>query len=376
MCESCNLADGLGRRAVLTGALGVAGILVAKPALARPNRLLQHPSVTVAPGLNIVSRDSWAENRPPRGKIQVETDVRFLLVHHTAEPGNNYGAGDAPALLRSMYDYHTGSAKGWPDIAYNFLIDQFGVVYEGRSGSLTQASVPDATGGSQGFSQLACFIGNLDVRAPTDAARNSMDRVLAYLADRHGVDITPGATTDFVSRGSNRYPPGVTVHSKTVAGHRDMSLTTCPGSFAYAMVEDNSYATRASAIQRALVTTRTMPPSTKVAEPTTPATTPPTGHEAAAPPGDGLPPPVGAESTNDDSSLPFLAAGGALMLGAAAAAVPLLRRRPRESDAIPTPRATGGAAVVPAPPRKRAEAPHPLSDPERTRIDGEDQENR
>ena len=88
-------------------------------------------------------------------------------------------------------------------------------------------------------SQLACFIGNLDVQAPTAAARESMDRVLAYLADRHAVDITPGATTDFVSRGSNRYPPGVEVHTKTVAGHRDMSATTCPGAFAYAMVEDN-----------------------------------------------------------------------------------------------------------------------------------------
>lgn len=76
---------------------------------------LQLPTVTVARGLEIVTRDGWAENRPPRGVIQVETDVRFLLVHHTAEPGNDYGPGDAPGLLRSMYDFHTGYAKGWPE---------------------------------------------------------------------------------------------------------------------------------------------------------------------------------------------------------------------------------------------------------------------
>lgn len=91
MCESCNGADGMSRRALLAGVVGgAAGVLVARPALARPALPLQLPTVTVAPGLEIVTRDGWAQNRPPRGEIQVETDVRFLLVHHTAEPGNNW----------------------------------------------------------------------------------------------------------------------------------------------------------------------------------------------------------------------------------------------------------------------------------------------
>lgn len=348
MCESCNGADGLSRRALLAGAVGAAGILVARPALALPTMPLQLPTVTVAPGLDIVTRDGWAENRPPRGEIQVETDVRFLLVHHTAEPGNKYGPGDAPALLRSMYDYHTGSAKGWPDIAYNFLIDQFGVVFEGRSGSLTQASIPDATGGSQGFSQLACFIGNLDVQAPTDAARDSMDRVLAYLAERHGVDITPGATTDFVSRGSNRYASGAPVHTKTVAGHRDMSTTTCPGDFAYAMVEDNSFAARASAIRQASATTTTAPTttttSTTITEPTTLATTPAGGDEAATPTGGDSHPPVDEESNSGRLSVPLIVAGGALVLGAAAA-VTLFLRRSRERSGPGAPAEASSSSV-------------------------------
>src|SRR3546814_377096 len=112
MCESCNRAGGLSRRTLLAGAIGgAAGVLVTPQALARPTPSVQLPTVSVAPGLEIVTRDGWAQNRPPRGKIQVETDVRFLLVHHTAEPGNNYGPGDAPALLRGMYDYHTSSDR-------------------------------------------------------------------------------------------------------------------------------------------------------------------------------------------------------------------------------------------------------------------------
>lgn len=352
MCESCNGADGMSRRALLAGVVGgAAGVLVARPALARPALPLQLPTVTVAPGLEIVTRDGWAQNRPPRGEIQVETDVRFLLVHHTAEPGNNYGPGDAPVLLQSMYDYHTSPAKGWPDIAYNFLIDQYGVVYEGRSGSLIQASIPDATGGSQGFSQLACFIGNLDVQAPTDEARDSMDRVLAYLADRHDVDVTPGATTDFISRGSNRYPSGAAVHTKTVAGHRDMSTTTCPGDFAYAMVEDNSFAARASAVRQASATTTTVPPptTTTVTEPTTQATAAPAGDEAATPPDGGAAPAVTAKTDEDGSSLLSPAAGGAAALGAAAAVALLLRRSRGREVVRPTATECGVVESAPSP---------------------------
>ncbi|HMT26644.1 MAG TPA: N-acetylmuramoyl-L-alanine amidase [Microthrixaceae bacterium] len=366
MCESCNAFEGLTRRSLLAGVVGgAAGLLVAKPVLAQPALLAQLPTVTVAPGLDIVTRDGWAENRPPRGKIGVETDVRFLLVHHTAEPGNDYGPGEAPGLLRGMYDFHTSAAKGWPDIAYNFLIDQFGVVYEGRFGSLTQASIPDATGGSQGFSQLACFIGDLNVQAPTDAARDSMDRVLAYLAERHGVDITPGTTTDFISRGSNRFGPGAPVHTKTVAGHRDMSTTTCPGDFAYVMVEDNSFAARASAIRQAsaITTTTTAATTTSMTmvpmTPPTLATVPTAADRVATPSVGGVLPPVATYGKNNGPSVPLLAAGAALVVGGAAA-VPLIRRWSRKRVNVRPVSATGSTSSAPTP-IPTTEASHPTS---------------
>lgn len=294
-------------------------------------------------------REAWAAgSRTPRGLL-AEEDVRFLLVHHTQTPNGERGK-KVRARLRQVHDYHR-SQKGWPDIAYNFLIDQYGVVYEGRSGSLIQASIPDATGGSQGFSQLACFIGNLDVQAPTDEARDSMDRVLAYLADRHDVDVTPGATTDFISRGSNRYPSGAAVHTKTVAGHRDMSTTTCPGDFAYAMVEDNSFAARASAVRQASATTTTVPPptTTTVTEPTTQATAAPAGDEAATPPDGGAAPAVTAKTDEDGSSLLSPAAGGAAVLGAAAAVALLLRRSRGREVVRPTATECGVVESAPSP---------------------------
>lgn len=63
-----------------------------------------------------------------------------------------------------------------------------------------------------------------------------MTVLVAALADRYGIDTSPGATTTFVSRGSNRWPRGERVTTPTIAGHRDMSLTACPGRFGYRFV--------------------------------------------------------------------------------------------------------------------------------------------
>ena len=259
MCEGCGLPPGgagtsvmgqraIGRRGLLAG-LGVGGLAAlvggrvaqAAPApLAAPSRLTAPPALLTGSPV-IRPRSDWAGTScPPTGPLPVELpgDVRFLLVHHTAEPGNDYVAGDVPGLLRGMYAFHTGPAKGWSDLAYNFLVDRYGGIWEGRTGSLTSPVVPSATGGTQGYDQLGCFLGDHAVVPPTPEAQASMISLLAWLAGRYGVDTTPGTTVTFVSRGSNRWPAGTPVTTATIEGHRAMSLTTCPGDAAYPLVKD------------------------------------------------------------------------------------------------------------------------------------------
>jgi hypothetical protein len=168
--------------------------------------------------------------------VELPADVRFLLVHHTASP-NDYPVGSVGARIRSIYRMHTG-ARGWADVAYNFFVDRYGGIWEGRSGSIDQPVKGDATGGSQGFALLCCFIGNHRTVAPTPEAQASMIGLLGWLADRYGIQTTPGSTTTFVSRGSNKWPAGTQVTTSTIAGHRDMSATVCPGDAAYALVKD------------------------------------------------------------------------------------------------------------------------------------------
>ena len=234
-----------------------------------------------ASGLTINPRSSWATNRPPLGPLDSE-DVRFLLVHHSASRNGHTGA-DAPGILRSFYDFHTSPEKGWNDIAYNFLIDADGGIWEGRFGSMDDAVAGDATGGNQGFSQLVCVIGDYNAAQPSQASLNSLVSLLAWLADRFGVSTTSGAEVTFVSRGSNKWPSGASVTTPTITGHRTMSQTTCPGDNLYSYVAGSLTADAEAARGGSPPSTTgtTNAPTTTSTAPTTSSTTIPTTTSTA-----------------------------------------------------------------------------------------------
>jgi hypothetical protein len=304
MCESCGPLDRLTRRAVLTAAVGALAaartIVRSEPAVAG-----SADSIAVAPGLTIHRRAAWAGDQHPAGRLDAE-DVRFLLVHHTAG-SNRYGPDAVTGILRSTYGYHTGPDKRWPDVAYNFFIDRFGGVWEGRAGSLDGPVKVDATGGSQGFAQLVCLLGDFTTEMPTLAALASLHATLAWLADRYALDTTPGATTTFVSRGSNRWPKGKPVVASVISGHRDMSQTACPGDAFYPYVRDRlpaavDLARRGSFPAPTVVPAPSVAPSLLPAETTAPGRAT-TSRVAVSPsPGSTSPSPSVQPATGRDAS--------------------------------------------------------------------------
>lgn len=321
-------AIGLGAAALAGTALGAEATAVdAAPsgrATAAPADLLGALQPEIAP------RSAWGADRPVTGPIVPEDDVRFLLVHHTAST-NDYQPAEVAEQIRGFHQFHTGPEKGWPDVAYNFFVDRFGGIWEARQGSIAGPVRGDATGGSQGFALLCCLIGDHSTEPVTDEARTSMVALLAWLAERHGIDTEPGATVDFVSRGSNRWPVGADVTAATISGHRDMSQTSCPGDFGYDLVtldlpravSDRRVETAAALATTPSVslveqeTTTTAPPATTSPPTTGPAPAEQAGVEPGAVDDNGLPIP-------DEAVGPVLAAGGA---AAALAALTAARRR-------------------------------------------------
>lgn len=259
-------------------------------------------------------RAEWAAERPPKGPL-VEEEVRFLVVHHSASHNGHSGA-EAPAIIRSFYDFHT-SGRGWNDVAYNFLIDSDGGIWEGRAGSLDGPIAGDATGGNQGFSQLVCVIGDYNATEPTPASLASLVSLLAWLADRYDISTTPGSTTAFVSRGSNRHPAGSEVTTPTITGHRAMSRTSCPGEMLNSYVVSGLMGDVETARMGTTTTTTTTPTtiSTTTSAPAVETTVVPT---SAPKPATTIPVAVATSPSGDAAGI-ILGVGAVVVLGFGAA---------------------------------------------------------
>lgn len=198
-----------------------------------PEQMIPLRSLAVAGAPAIVPRSSWGANESiRRGTPDYATSVRFAIVHHTAG-SNDYSPSQAAAIMRGIQTYHVKS-NGWSDIGYNFLVDRFGTVYEGRSGGIDRnvigAHARGFNTGSVGVAVIGTF-GTTDIPA---AASRSLEKLLAWRLDLAHVD--PQAPVSVISGGSERFLPGVPVTLRAVSGHRDTGLTICPGNLLYAQL--------------------------------------------------------------------------------------------------------------------------------------------
>ncbi|WP_373070462.1 peptidoglycan recognition family protein [Gemmatimonas sp.] len=284
------------RRLTRRYALSVAAVGLLLPLAGRRSN---PKSAEPTAGLSIHPRDDWGAGLPPVGALQPETDVRFLLVHHTAGR-TEYRENAVVDQIQEVYRYHTSLDKGWADVCYNFFIDRFGGVWEGRQGSANGPVAADATGGSQGYAQLVCLLGNFHENRPTDEMIGSLQLLLAHLADRHSLDTTPGATTSFVSKGSNKWPEGSPVTASIISGHRDMSSTVCPGDYVYPLLA-GSVSEQVHLLSSAVpaATTETAPTTAPTSTP--PATVAPTVPSPSASPPRTTPTPSPQPTTTSDT---------------------------------------------------------------------------
>jgi hypothetical protein len=204
----------------------VRAYLVWSPELRVPYRV---PASTDAPP--IVPRLSWGANEAIRRAQPSYADaVRFAMVHHTAGQ-NGYSRAEAAAIVKGIQLYHV-RGNGWNDIGYNYLVDRFGTVYEGRFGG-TERNVVGAHArgfntGSTGIAVLGTYGGT----PPSQAAQEAVANLIAWRLDLAHVD--PAGLLTFVSGGSERFPTGVPVLLRAVSGHRDTGHTSCPGEAFYA----------------------------------------------------------------------------------------------------------------------------------------------
>jgi hypothetical protein len=179
----------------------------------------------------IVPRLSWgADESIVRATPRYAPELRFAIVHHTAG-SNSYTAAQSAAIVKGIQAYHVKS-NGWNDVGYNFFVDKYGQVFEGRGGGVERNVVGAHAEGFNTGSFGVAVLGNYGLTSITPAARDALVKLLAWRFDVAHVD--PVGTLTWTSAGNARYPSGIPVFLRTVSGHRDTGFTNCPGDKLYA----------------------------------------------------------------------------------------------------------------------------------------------
>jgi N-acetylmuramoyl-L-alanine amidase len=193
-----------------------------------PQRL---PAAAAAP--SVITRAGWrASESIRRDAPRYASSVRFAVVHHSAG-SSSYSKAQAPAVVRAIQVYHV-RGNGWDDIGYNFLVDRFGQVYEGRFGGVERNVIGAHAQGFNTGSVGVALLGHYDRARLTAAARSALVRLLAWRLDVAHVD--PLQALSMPSGGNPRFPTGIPVLLRPISGHRDVGFTSCPGSIVYAQL--------------------------------------------------------------------------------------------------------------------------------------------
>ena len=190
-------------------------------------------SVSAAGTPAIVTRAGWgADEKIVRAKPSLAPADRLAIVHHTAGT-NTYTPSQAAAIVRGIEVYHV-KGNGWNDIGYNFLVDRFGTVYEGRGGGTEKNVIGAHSEGFNAGTVGVALIGNYAQATPPKAQQDALVNLLAWRLDVAHVD--PLSTVVYTSGGNFKFKSGKNVTLRAISGHRDTGPSECPGTGTYVLL--------------------------------------------------------------------------------------------------------------------------------------------
>jgi hypothetical protein len=185
---------------------------------------------------NVIMRNQWGADESWRtcAPDPPPPTVRFGVVHHTVN-SNTYAPGDVPGIIQGIYYFHTHT-NGWCDIGYNFLVDRFGRIFEGRYGGVTVPVVGAHAGGFNTGSTGVAAIGDFTTTPMPGATYNALRTIFTWKFWVHRVNVGAPVTVTAADFSGSRYPAGTVVTLPTIIGHRDVDETDCPGDGAYPLI--------------------------------------------------------------------------------------------------------------------------------------------
>lgn len=216
---------------------------------------------------NIIPRSAWAARPFGTGPVPCSAPenavngLKFSVVHHSAG-SNSYTPAQSASIMRGMQSYHM-NANGYCDLAYNFAIDKYGQIFEGRAGGIDQPVIGGHAGGFNTGSVGVVLIGDFTSLKPTDAQWKALVHLLRWRLSVGRVDPAAGAWHAVGSSPCNcqNWPVGAIVFlPNAILFHRDVDQTACAGNAWY-----SELGTLRSQVQAGIV----IPPTTTTSTSTT-----------------------------------------------------------------------------------------------------------
>lgn len=176
----------------------------------------------------IITRQQWGADESFRtrapgcnGQPEYASTVRYAVIHHTVT-ANAYSPEESHAAIRGIYHFHTHTS-GFCDIGYNFIVDRYGQVFEGRYGGTGSAVVGAHASGFNRESTGVAALGTFTSEPVPAVLFSGLRNLLTWKFERHGINAQST----------------VRVGDRSVAaisGHRDLNPTECPGDALYSML--------------------------------------------------------------------------------------------------------------------------------------------
>ena len=206
----------------------VRAVLVRSPRLPVGGK---RPELASAPA--IITRADWHADEAIRRAAPYYADgIHLAIVHHTAG-SNSYSKAESASIVRAIELYHV-QGNGWNDIGYNFLVDKYGQIFEGRYGGITRPVIGAHAQGFNSGSVGIAVIGDYGSTSISPAARAALVSLIAWRLDLAHVD--PLSKVVRVSAGNPRYAAGTAITLNAISAHRDVYPTSCPGASLYAQL--------------------------------------------------------------------------------------------------------------------------------------------
>jgi hypothetical protein len=208
------------------------------------------------------------------GGPEYASSLKFAVVHHTVN-SNNYQPGDSAAMVRAIQAYHM-DVNGYCDIAYHFVIDKYGQIFEGRDGGIDRPVIGGHAGGFNTGSTGVALLGDYSNVNATPAQWEALVHLLRWRLSVGGVDPSLGFwhTVGESPCNCQNWPPGTVVHfDNAIVGHRDVDQTACPGNTFYPQLGNLREQVQSGIVIPPPTTTTTTPSTTTSTSTSTTSTT-------------------------------------------------------------------------------------------------------